>query len=252
MAKRLAGMSSNQLNKSEAGDFTIGGKPMRPRDAATLILLEERNGEPNVLMGKRSEHHAFMPGKFVFPGGRTDPHDGRVPVAEELHESELKKLLRSAGSRANATRAKAIAMSAIRETYEEAGLLIGKKGDFSTIHTGWEGFVENSIAPSLAGMRLIARAITPPGRVRRFDTRFFAIWREEIAFELGDGGPTNELQEVVWIPISQAHELDIPMITRTVLDELKDRLAADPILSPGGAQVPFFHLRYNRFVRELL
>jgi 8-oxo-dGTP pyrophosphatase MutT (NUDIX family) len=252
MGERLAGMTRNRLDKSEAKDFALGGGPMRPRDAATLIILEKVKDEPRVLMGKRAEHHAFMPGKFVFPGGRTDPHDGRVAIAENLHEDELEKLLLSAGSRANPTRAKAIAMSAIRETYEEAGLLIGKRDAFSTSNSGWQGFSEHGVAPSLAKMRLIARAITPPGRVRRFDTRFFAIWRSGIAVELPDGGPTNELQELLWLPISQAKELDIPMITRTVLEELQKRLESDPALSPAGMPVPFYHLRYNRFIRELL
>lgn len=252
MAELLEGMTRAQIDRSEARDFALGGKPMRPRDAATLIMLEHGKGGPRVLMGRRSEKHAFMPGKFVFPGGRTDPHDGRVPVAGDLHEIEERKLLMKSGSRANPTRAKAIAMSAIRETYEEAGLLIGRQAKFRTAHAGWEGFVEQNVAPSLESLRLIARAITPPGRIRRFDTRFFAIWRNEVAVELPDGGPTNELQELVWLPLADARELDIPAITRTVLDELRDRLAADPALGPGGRPVPFFRLRHRRFVRELL
>ncbi len=252
MADHLTGKTLEQMDKSEAGDFPLGGKPMRPKDAATLIILDNANGEPNVLMGKRSEHHAFMPGKFVFPGGRTDPHDGRVPVADNLHEAELGKLLASAGSRANPTRAKAIALSAIRETYEEAGLLIGKPAAFSTSHSGWQGFAHHGVSPTLSSMRFIARAITPPGRVRRYDTRFFAIWRSEIALQLKNGGPTNELQELVWLPISKAQNLDIPMITRTILDELKARLTADPVLEPGKMAVPFYRLVRNRFLRQLL
>ena len=71
--------------------------------------------------------------------------------------------------------------------------------------------------PSLDGLRFVARAITPPGRVRRFDTRFFAAWRERRRGRAADGGPTNELEEIVWLPIAEAQQADIPLITRTVL-----------------------------------
>src|SRR5690606_1906478 len=107
--------------------------------------------------------HVFMPGKFVFPGGRTDPADSRVEVATPLHPSEEQKLVASS-TRATTTRARAIALSAIRETYEEAGILIGRKTPFSTSKPDWQGFVEHGVAPSLAEMRYVARFITPPGR----------------------------------------------------------------------------------------
>jgi 8-oxo-dGTP pyrophosphatase MutT (NUDIX family) len=142
-------------------------------------------------------------------------------------------------------------MSAIRETYEEAGLLIGTPGAFATKAPGWQGFVENEVRPALDGLRLVARAITPPGRVRRFDTRFLAAWRNDVAVALPDGGLTDELEELVWLPLDEAKEADIPTITRTVLEELESRLAADPDLRPGGA-VPFYRMLRNRFQRELL
>ena len=83
-------------------------------------------------------------------------------------------------------------------------------------------------------LRLVARAITPPNRVRRFDTRFFVAWREDVAVALPDGGPTNELEEIVWLPLAEAKTADIPEITRMVLDDLEHRLAEDPELAPGG------------------
>src|ERR1051325_11791196 len=52
----------------------------RPRDAATLILIDRSSAVPKVLLGKRHGGHAFMPDKFVFPGGRVEPHDRHVPV----------------------------------------------------------------------------------------------------------------------------------------------------------------------------
>jgi 8-oxo-dGTP pyrophosphatase MutT (NUDIX family) len=201
-------------------------------------------------MGRRHAGHAFMPGKFVFPGGRTDPADSRIPVGAPLPGEEEKKLVAGPG-RASAARARAIALSAIRETYEEAGLLIGRKGAFSTAKRDWQGFAEHGVIPSLDVLRFIARAITPPNRVRRFDTRFFSAWRHDVAVELPDGGPTNELEELVWLPLADARKADIPDITGMILEELEQRLAGDPLLRPGGS-VPFFRLVRNRFVREVL
>ncbi|RUW45520.1 NUDIX hydrolase [Mesorhizobium sp. M1A.F.Ca.ET.072.01.1.1] len=246
----MEGMTKADVDKLDKGLAVHGGRPLRPRDAATLILLDRRASDVLVLMGRRHAGHAFMPGKFVFPGGRTDPADSRVPVAAPLHPEEEARLVSGPG-RASAARARAIAMSAIRETYEEAGLLIGRKGPFATAKRDWQGFVEHSVAPSLDALRFIARAITPPNRVRRFDTRFFSAWREDVAVELPDGGPTNELEGLVWLPLGDARKADTPDITRMILEELERRLAHDPLLRPGGA-VPFFRLIRNRFVREVL
>lgn len=228
----------------------LDAKPIRPRDAATLILLDRKGDEFLVLMGRRHARHAFMPGKFVFPGGRTDPADSHIPTATALHPDEEARLTAGIG-RTSPARARAIALSAIRETYEEAGLLIGQKGVFATAKRDWQGFVEHGVIPSLQALRFVARAITPPNRVRRFDTRFLAAWRDDVAVELPDGGPTNELEDVVWLPLAKARQADIPDITRTVLERLETRLAQDPLLSPGG-RVPFYRLVRNRFVREIL
>ena len=246
----MDGMTRADIDKAESKDFALGKGPLRPRDAATLILLGNSDAGVTVLMGRRHRSHAFMPGKFVFPGGRTDPADSRIATAGELHPEEAAKLC---GSRRTVSpaRARAIAMSAIRETYEEAGLLIGTPGAFATRAAGWQGFVEHGVRPSLDRLRLVARAITPPGRVRRYDTRFLAAWRSDVAVALPDGGPTNELEELVWLPIAQAKDADIPSITRTVLGELEKRLEIDPALHPGGA-VPFYRMQHNRFHRELL
>ncbi|MER8433059.1 NUDIX hydrolase [Mesorhizobium caraganae] len=246
----MEGMTKAEVDRMERGTIAHSSQPMRPRDAATLILLERQGDEVLVLMGRRHAGHAFMPGKFVFPGGRTDPADSRIAVATVLHPEEEAKLTASVG-RISRSRARAIALSAIRETYEEAGLLIGRKAAFATDKRDWQGFVEHGVQPSLAPLRFVARAITPPNRVRRFDTRFFSAWRSDVAVELPSGGPTNELEELVWLPLAKAREADIPDITRTILQELEKRLADDPLLRPGGS-APFYRLVRNRFVREIL
>lgn len=246
----MEGLTKLEIDKAELKDIALGKGPLRPRDSATLILLERDGAAFRVLMGRRSRAHAFMPGKFVFPGGRTDPADSRVAAARPLHPSEESKLI-GVGSRASATRARAVALSAVRETYEEAGLLIGHRGAFSTTRPDWKGFERHGVTPSLESLRYIARAVTPPGRVRRFDTRFLACFRDAVALELPDGGPTHELEELVWLPLDEAMAADIPSITKTILAELDTRLKADPELNPG-APVPFYRLRHGRFIRTLL
>ena len=246
----MNGMTKADVDKLDKGVALRSGRPLRPRDAATLILLDRRHSDVLVLMGRRHAGHAFMPGKFVFPGGRTDPADSRIPIAAPLHR-EIEAKLAAGPGRTNAARARAIALSAIRETYEEAGLLIGRKSPLATTKRDWQGFVDHGVTPSLDVLRFLARAITPPNRVRRFDTRFFAAWREDVAVELPGGGPTNELEGLVWLPLAEARKADIPDITRMILEELERRLADDPLLRPGGA-VPFFRLVRNRFVREVL
>jgi len=248
--ERMDGMTKAEVDRVERREIPRDARPMRPRDAATLILLDRQGDEFLVLMGRRHAGHAFMPGKFVFPGGRTDPADSRIPVATALHPQEEANLTAGVG-RTSLARARAIALSAIRETYEEAGLLIGQKGAFATDKRDWQGFVEHGVTPSLAALRFIARAITPPNRVRRFDTRFLSAWRSDVVVELPGGGPTNELEELVWLPLAKAREADIPDITRMILDELQTRLARDPLLHPGGS-VPFYRLVRNRFTREIL
>lgn len=247
----MQGMTKAEIDRVERRDIAPAGGPKRPRDAATLILLDRDGGTVRVLMGRRHMRHAFMPGKFVFPGGRTDPADSRVPVASPLPPEEEARLTARAG-RVSAVRARAIALSAIRETYEEAGLLVGRRAPFSTRRPDWQGFVRQGVAPSLETIRFIARAITPPGRVRRFDTRFLAAWRGDVAAELPGGGPTSELEELVWLPLTEARRADIPAITGTILDELERRLARDPLLSPGSGEAPFYRMVGKTFVRELL
>jgi 8-oxo-dGTP pyrophosphatase MutT (NUDIX family) len=244
----MAGLSRAEVDRLESKDFAIGSGPLRPRDAATLILVDRSGPEPRILMGRRHRAHAFMPGKFVFPGGRTDPADGRVKVATALDPAVEAKMMHGHVSH---TRARAIAMSAIRETYEEAGLLIGRPAPFSTSRPDWQGFAEHGVEPGLDRLRYFARAVTPPGRVRRFDTRFLIAFREDVAVALEGGGPTGELEELVWLPVSDAMELDVPTITLTLLGVLRQRLDADPALDPAGP-VPYFRMRHNRMLSELI
>jgi 8-oxo-dGTP pyrophosphatase MutT (NUDIX family) len=223
---------------------------VRPRDAATLIVLDRTGSEPSVLMGKRHEGHKFMPGKFVFPGGRIEPGDRRMLAAGML-DDRTDAALSARVVRPTSSRNRALALAAIRETYEETGVMLGS-ADYGTpeieIDGPWRAFVEAGVYPELDMLQFVARAITPPRRPKRFDTRFFAVDREMVAREEpGFVGPDSELTELVWVPLSQARDLDLPTITHVVLDELDIRLEAgfEPMLP-----VPFYYERRGAFVRE--
>ena len=120
-----------EVGKERPVDATYEGSKipaMKPRDAATLIMVrkpKDPDGMPEVLMGCRGAGHVFMPNRYVFPGGRVDPADARVPVATGLRP-EIDERLRRA---ATAQRARALAIAAVRETFEETGLIIGEKYD---------------------------------------------------------------------------------------------------------------------------
>lgn len=118
-----------------------------------------------------------MPGKFVFPGGRVDATDNRIPVAAEIPKA-LEKKLTSGSPKIAPACARALAIAAICEACEETGLCLGRKvprmnGTAGKLIGEWKPFADAGLLPDPSGLFLIARAITPPGRVRRFDTRFF-------------------------------------------------------------------------------
>src|SRR5438270_11247899 len=100
----------------------------RPVDAATLILVDRSGSIPKVLVGKRHDKVVFMPGKFVFPGGRVDKTDNRVPVAAPISKALEDNLMRGS-PKTPLSRARALAIAAIREACEETGLCLGRKSD---------------------------------------------------------------------------------------------------------------------------
>src|SRR5947208_17140195 len=100
----------------------------RPKDAATLILIDRSGDKPKVLVGKRHDNVVFMPGKFVFPGGRVDKTDNRVPIAAPIPKALEQNLLKGS-PKITASRARSLAIAAIREACEETGLCLGRKGD---------------------------------------------------------------------------------------------------------------------------
>jgi 8-oxo-dGTP pyrophosphatase MutT (NUDIX family) len=224
---------------------------LKPRDSATLILIDRAEPTPKVLLGRRHLRHRFMPGKFVFPGGRIEPTDRLMKTAAPLPERYVAKLMRRV-RRPSAAKAAGFALAAVRETYEETGLMLGARTEraFETPPGAWEAFAKAGVIPDLSAIHFIARAITPPKRPLRFDSRFFAADVADVAHRVeGMVGPDAELVELVWLPITEARSLDMPGITAVVLEELQDRIAAG---MSTDYPVPLYRMLHKRFVREIL
>jgi 8-oxo-dGTP pyrophosphatase MutT (NUDIX family) len=215
-----------------------GARLVRPRDAATLIIVRRDAAKPRLLMGRRHGGHDFMPDKWVFPGGRIDRSDFRAPAASELRPEVAMRLARTAPPR----RARALALTAIRETFEEAGLLLAKPAPARPAAGPWRDFLEIGAEPDLAALDFIARAITPPYRPKRFDARFFMAEAEAL-LSLEQRADCGELNEIAWVDMDEALHLDLPNVTRFVVQELAHRLE-DP-----ERPAPF--MRFVRGARQL-
>ena len=224
---------------------------LRPRDSATLILVDKSESVPKVLLGRRHESHKFLPGKFVFPGGRVEITDRLMPTATRLNAHDATRLMQRV-KRPSLAKAAGFALAAVRETYEETGLMLGRPGQGAMAAPAgvWQAFATAGVLPDLSAVHFIARAITPPRRPRRFDSRFFAADISAVAHRVeGVVGPQAELVELVWLPITEARRLDIPAITAVALDELQDRILTG---MSHDHPVPFYRMLHKRFVREML
>ncbi len=243
----------SELADALRGEARLRKSPhVRPRDAATLILLDHSGGATRVLLGRRHAAQKFMPGKFVFPGGRVEPGDRRMNAAGAL-DPVVEEKLNARTRRPSPGFARALALAAIRETFEETGLALGVAayGAPPNPPAGvWARFAAAGVFPALDGLDFIARAITPPGRPRRFDTRFFVADAALIAHRApGIVGPDAELVELVWTPLGDATKLDMPAITRVVLAELASAAQAG---MNRFRDRPFYHEHHRRWLREEL
>ncbi len=251
----MTDFSEDLVRRMNEAARDLSSPVVRPKDAATLILVDRSATKPKVLLGRRHQNHKFMPGKFVFPGGRVDLVDRKMANATHLDPRVEDRLLRAV-QRPTPRRARALVLAAIRETFEETGLLLGLPKANMTGAAGlatsaiWAAFAREGAHPDLANIHFVARAVTPPGRPRRFDTRFFTADAGTVTHRVeGVVGPDTELVELVWIPIDEAKRLDMPAITGVALDELDRRVAAG---LTHDLPVPFYRMRNRRFSRTML
>ncbi|MES1991259.1 MAG: NUDIX hydrolase [Pseudomonadota bacterium] len=210
-------------------------RAVRPRDAASLVVVDSVGDEPRILMGRRHAKMKFIPDAFVFPGGKLDAGDMLARPATRL------SCVEHFGTDA---KAQGLAMAAVRETFEETGLLLAKTGDVGTAGgKGWEDFRTSGIAPDLGALEGLARAITPRQSPIRFHARFFMTTADRLTGTLKGSG---ELEDLDWYPLSAALGLPVIDVTEFVLHEVRD------IFLNGirRARAPLYSYRNNKpFVR---
>ena len=222
----------------------LDGIPVK--DAATVVLIRKVTSQYNVLMGQRGKEAVFMPSKFVFPGGAYEENDSKAPFFSTL--STHNEALLTLESTKNISLG--LAATVIRELWEETGLKLVKplKWNVKAIE-GWEFFHKRGLCPNASELTFFFRAITPVGRPRRFDARFFLCDAKAIVDDLDDfSGASSELSHLQWISIEESRELDLPIITRIVLEEvsrfLKEGVNTNgvPFYNEGSSTSNFSHL----------
>ena len=173
-------------------------------------------------MGARDPRHVFMPHKYVFPGGGVDEDDERLQLPVQLPSDVLDRLTRAA----SVSRARALALAAIRETFEETGLIVGQpcveRVLPKAVPTSWQSFFEHQCMPSLDKLAFVGRAITPEGPPRRFDARFLMIDARHVHGTLAGSG---ELHDLDWYSLDHALKLPLGEITELVLRLLQAHLS---------------------------
>jgi 8-oxo-dGTP pyrophosphatase MutT (NUDIX family) len=179
---------------------------VRPRDAASLILLRGAGDSLEVLVGRRSPSARFMPGVYVFPGGAIDPPD-RVAWSVE------------SGAEALPPRLAGAARAAIRETWEEVGVLVGEPADALPANPPAgapieRAFRERGLAATIDRLVYVGRAITPSHSFRRFNTRFFL---GDGALVFGEPTASDELEDAGWRRIEQGMLDGFRDVTRFML-----------------------------------
>jgi 8-oxo-dGTP pyrophosphatase MutT (NUDIX family) len=164
---------------------------VRPRDAASLIVLRGTGRDLELLAGRRPLSAKFMPGVWVFPGGAIDARDNRPWAIERGAESLPPRLLRCA-------------RAALRETWEEVAVLVGER-DIAAPRAAGHGkietaYAERGVVATFDKLTYIGRAITPARAPRRFNTRFFLADGSAV---IGDPAASDELEEAGWHPIGR-------------------------------------------------
>jgi len=209
-------------------------KPVRPRHAASLVLTRHVGSVLHVLMGQRPARAVFG-AAWVFPGGRLDKGDSRIAPSAPLSPATLQDLCSRGGC--SPSMAQGLATTAIRETYEETGLLLAGSGDPGSKAGTWSDFTREGLAPAHDRLRFLGRAITPTSAPVRFHARFFHASGEDLSGSLRENG---ELLALDWYPLTTARDFPVIDVTRFVLAELA---ATD-----AGAQrpTPFFRYRRNK------
>ena len=212
----------------------IPPRPVRPRHAASLVLTRQRSGVTQILMGRRPARAVF-PAAYVFPGGRLDKSDETISPSAPLTERTLNELCARGGCTPRL--AQGLATTAIRETFEETGLLLASPGQTGSSESAWTEFAKQGIAPAHDRLRFLGRAITPAAAPVRFHARFFLADGDSLTGDLKSNG---ELLDLDWYALAATLSLPVIDVTKFILTEL---VQAEQGITRA---TPFFRYRRNK------
>src|SRR3954454_17811038 len=195
----------NDVTEPVRGKQTI----VRPRDATSLILLRGEGRGLEVLAGRRPGHVRFMPGVYVFPGGAIEREDNKAGPVDTGGAHLPPRILRSA-------------RAALRETWEEVGVLVGRRTgsplppaeDLHRLSPIEAAYAERGVSAATDVLTYIGRAITPTPVFRRFNTRFFLA---DGASVFGEPASSDELEDVGWHPIGRKELVPFRDVTQFML-----------------------------------
>jgi 8-oxo-dGTP pyrophosphatase MutT (NUDIX family) len=210
-------MTSTKSNPNPPVHSPLVGPPVVPRDAASLMLLRETSGTIEVLMGQRHTKSPFMPDIYVFPGGKIEADDWNIAPCRTL-DPAVSVALR-ATSKCSEAKATALANAAIRETWEEVGLMLAEDAEPEAGEGPWAEFTGKGLKPDHGALRMIGRAITPTNSPYRFHARFLAAHASRARGELTD---SNELADLGWHSLDEALKLPIIDVTECMLGRVRD------------------------------
>lgn len=204
--------------------------PPEPKPSATVVLLRDGAEGPEALLMKRRREAGFVPGAYVFPGGRVDRDDGDPSIAARCDGAVAGPSL-------------AYWVAAVREAFEETGLLLAtaaggpvpSAAEDAGVDALRDALLEHRVAFAevlrelgarldLTGVAYMARWITPVVEPRRYETRFFVARVPDHAVALAD---PREMVDAVWLTpeaaLDRFREGALPMVFPTVktLEELR-------------------------------
>lgn len=225
------------------------------RPAATTLVLRDGPQGLEVLMVRRSPQASFMPGAYVFPGGAVDAADGQTPCDEsdEALARRIGRVTQVGGQ------ARAHAVAALRECFEECGLWLGvdhaPADTLAALRAQLHGGRPLGTLAAGAGLPLVTSClqpfshwVTPLGLPKRFDTLFFVAPAPAGQAPAVDAGETTTL---AWVQPAQALQTHVqggfPMefATLTTVQSLQPFASAGALLAHAAAQttLPPLHPR---------
>ena len=234
-------MTANTNGAADAQDVIF--------DAGVVILIDRTPPKPRIMFGRRRPDNVFLPDKWVFPGGRFDADDLKVSACDALDAKDHACLMWSVPLGWTPQHATTLALTAVREVFEETGLVIGTQGIMpAPVPEAWRPFAALGYLPQISGLRVLARAITPPGRTRRYDTRFFLADASVITTDCG--ADDGEFTEKGWFAFDECRALDLPYITRLILEDAVQAHANPGLTAQNG--VPFYYEDISGYRRDLI